>query len=341
MRLSSFNDISINNDLKEKNGFVPDSTYGGQFSINGTSNVAYEGSVALEYIYVSSQYKDGERYQLRKPLFKLSDFQYGELGTNTNIAPHNALALIGLGAIESIDEKDILANEDIDDSDKDGISGKANWVYNPENDTVELGRFTWKAAAASVKHQSANAAHNDMGLSNPLYPHHNCTDKQKDCQEALEGRDEFDLPMQRLDAITYYLKTLKIPSQRASENFKSGEKIFNDLGCVKCHVDSFNTSDDVEIKPYSDFLLHDMGDELSDGHSIFKAEANEFRTPPLWGLGLYKKVSGGLSLLHDGRARSIEEAILWHGGEAATQAEAFKTLSKRDRDNLVEFLNGI
>ena len=129
--------------------------------------------------------------------------------------------------------------------------------------------------------------------------------------------------------------------QRKTKNSQKGEIIFNDLGCVKCHSASFKTADNVEIKPYSDFLLHDMGDALSDGHIMFKATANEFRTPPLWGVGLYEKVSGKVSLLHDGRARSIEEAILWHGGEAQNQNEAFKKLTKQDRNYLVDFVNSI
>jgi CxxC motif-containing protein (DUF1111 family) len=341
MRLSLSHVQNINNNLITKNGFMPEPTYGGQLSFNGTSDVAYEGSAEVKYTYIDKKYDDGSSYQLRSPAYSLTKLQYADLHKDANVAPHIALALIGLGAIESIPAKDILANEDVEDKDKDGISGKANWVYNPETNTTELGRFTWKAAAASVKHQSANAAHNDMGLSNPLYPKHNCTDAQEDCLKALEGRHEFDLPMERLDAISFYLKTLKIPAQRKSENFEKGQKIFNDLGCVKCHVESFQTSDGVEIKPYSDFLLHDMGEALADGHRVFKADASEFRTPPLWGLGLYEKASGELNLLHDGRARSAEEAILWHGGEAQKQAEAFKALSKKDRDYLVEFLHGI
>jgi len=341
MRLSLSNVKNINNDLIATKGFLPEPTYGGQLSLNGTSDVAYEGNVDVIYKSIEGKYADGEVYTLQSPTYKVSKLQYGAFHPDVNIAPRIGLALVGLGAIESIAENDILANEDIDDKDKDGISGKANWVYDPQSNSTQLGRFTWKAAAASVKHQSANAAHNDMGLSNPLFPKHNCTDAQKECQKALKGRFDFDLPQERLDAIAYYLKTLKIPRQRKNAHFDKGEKIFKVLGCVKCHVDSFKTSDGVEIKPYSDFLLHDMGDELSDGHTMFKASANEFRTPPLWGIGLYKKASSGLALLHDGRARSIQEAILWHGGEAKEQARRFKALAKQDREDLVEFINGI
>ncbi|QOP42181.1 di-heme oxidoredictase family protein [Sulfurimonas marina] len=341
MRLSIPSEKKLNNDLMLRNGFIPEPTYGGQLSFNGVSDVKYEGSVALSYVERKGAFEDGETYTLHEPHYELKNLQYGAIQQDANVAPHIALALIGLGAIEDIAVEEILKNEDIDDKDKDGISGKANWVYNPETNTTALGRFTWKAASATVKHQSANAAHNDMGLSNPLYPSDNCTDKQEECLKAPKGRGGFDLPMERLDAITYYLKTLKIPAQRRIGGFEKGQELFDELGCVKCHVDSFTTEKGVEIHPYSDFLLHDMGERLGDGHTIFKAEANEFRTPPLWGIGLYEKVSGELNLLHDGRAKSISEAILWHGGEAQAQKEAFRQLDKKQRETLLEFLKGI
>ena len=341
MRLSLQNTKNINNILIMKEGFIPEPTYGGQLSLNGTSDTPYEGNIGISYSTKSGKYADGESYELQIPSYTLSNLQYGALDKNVNIAPHIGLALVGLGALEMIEEKDILANEDILDSDGDSISGKANWVYNPETNKTELGRFTWKATSATVKQQSGNAAHNDMGLSNPLYPNHNCTSAQEECQKAIEGRYDFDLPMKRLDAIAFYLKTLKIPSQRVSKNFEKGKNIFNDLGCIKCHTPTYKISDGSSIHPYSDLLLHDMGDALSDGHTMFKATANEYRTPPLWGLGLYEKVSGKIALLHDGRARTIEEAILWHGGEALGQKEKFKALGKKQREYLVDFIKGI
>lgn len=341
MRLSLSNSQNINNGLTMKNGFLPEPTYGGQLSLHGTSNTPYEGRISVSYENISGFYDDNASYELQQPTYKITNLQYGEFDKNVNIAPHIGLALVGLGAIEMIEEHDILAQEDINDSDGDGISGKANWVYNPESNATELGRFTWKGASATVKQQAANAAHNDMSLSNPLYPGDNCTESQKECLESQQGIHEFDLPMNRLDAIAFYLKTLRIPKQRKSENFDKGEVLFNTLGCVKCHSSEYKLRDGNTIRPYSDFLLHDMGDELSDGHTMFKANENEFRTPPLWGIGLYTKVSGTTALLHDGRARTIEEAILWHGGEALKQQMAFKALSKENRDYIVEFLKGI
>ncbi|SFV54213.1 Probable thiol oxidoreductase with 2 cytochrome c heme-binding sites [hydrothermal vent metagenome] len=341
MRLSISNIRNINNNLIMKNGFIPEPVYGGQLSLHANTNTPYEGRIHVSYNNVYAKYEDNTSYELQRPEYKLSHLQYGNLDKDVNIAPHIGLALIGLGYIEKIKEKDILANEDIKDKNQDGISGKANWVYNPETNTTQLGRFTWKAAAASVKQQVGNAAHNDMSLSNPLYPGDNCTQTQIECLKAKALSEGFDLPMKRLDAIAFYLKTLKIPVQRKSKHFEEGEKIFKTIGCITCHTSSYILSDGNTIHPYSDLLLHDMGDELSDGHTMFKADANEFRTPPLWGIGLYKRVSGRTALLHDGRARTIEEAILWHGGEASTSQLAFKHLSKDKRGYLVDFLKGI
>lgn len=341
MHLSLFSESKLNNDLIMKNGFIPEPTYGAQLSLNGAGEVKYEGGVSVSYTQKEAKYGDGKSYILHEPRYLLTDLQYGPLHKDANAAPHIALALIGLGAIESIDARDILLYEDVSDRDGDGISGKANWVFNPETNATELGRFTWKAAAATLKQQVANAAHNDMGLTNPLYPNENCTEAQKECLNAPKGRGNFDLPMHRVDAIAYYLKTLKIPAQRRGAGFEAGREIFQTLGCVKCHVESFKSAEYGTIHPYSDFLLHDMGEALSDGHSMFEAGPSEFRTPPLWGIGFYEKVSGELNLLHDGRAKSIEEAILWHGGEAQMQKMAFQQLDKNKRETLVEFLKGI
>jgi len=331
--------LSVNSDKHE---FIPEPMYGEQLSLNGTSGVKYEGSVKLSYTLKKGTFMDGEPYFLHEPHYQIIDLQYGPMHKDVNVAPHIALALVGLGAIEEIDAEDILKNEDIDDRDADGISGKANWVVNPETNESDLGRYTWKAAAVTLKQQVANAAHNDMGLSNPLYPSENFTKRQEELLNAVKQKDGvYDLPMHRLDAITYYLKTFKIPSQRKSKGFEEGQEIFKTVGCVKCHSESFTTQKYGPIHPYSDFLLHNMGEALSDGQSLYLAQANEFRTPPLWGIGLYKRVTGELNLLHDGRAKSIAEAILWHGGEAQKQRETFKGLSKQKREALLEFLEGI
>ncbi len=312
-------------------GFVPDLVYGGQLSVNGNAKVASEGTPQVHYETIEGRYDDATPYTLSRPLYAIDALGYGPLDPQTNIAAHRAIALVGSGLIEQLSEAAILAHADADDQDRDGISGRPNYVW--QEGVRVLGRFTWKAASPSLLHQSANAAHNDMGLSNPLFPFENCTSTQITCNEAPKGRHEFDLPQERLEAIAFYLGHLKAPLSKAYAHAKQARVLMDDLACTRCHVRSFETTSGVRIEPYSDFLLHDMGKELSDGHRVFEASESEFRTPPLWGVGLHVK-----SLLHDGRARSIEEAILWHGGEAHASRDAFKALDASGRRLLIEYL---
>jgi len=329
-------------ELVKKIGFEPDSTYGAQLSKNGNHDVVAEGEAVVNYEMIDGVYPDGSKYTLRKPSYSVINKGYGEFDEDTVLAPRIGSALVGLGQLELIPEKDILAYQDIDDKDGDGISGKANYSFDPESNTTKLGRFTWKASATTVKHQSAGAAHNDMGLTNPLFPMHNCSKKQKACmEEAKKGRFEFELPAQRLDAIDYYISNLAIPKQRKPEKHLEGAKLFKSLNCTSCHVESYKTVSGLEIKPYSDLLLHDMGKELADGRSEFLASGSEWRTPPMWGIGLYEKVSGEANYLHDGRAKSIAEAILWHGGEAEQSKKDFMALDKNSREKVLHFLNSI
>jgi len=340
IRLSHKN--GMDKELLEKYGFVPDSTYGAQISKNGNIKVPAEAKVAVTYEMIEGSYPDGTPYQLRKPHYSVTDKAYGPFDKNTVVAGRIASALVGLGLLERISKNDILANEDIEDENGDGISGKANYAFNPETNQTEIGRFTWKASAVTVKHQSAAAAHSDMGLSNPLFPSHNCTEKQEEClQESQKGRHKFDLPGHRLDAIAFYLKNLSVPLQREPQKYQEGAKLFEAINCSTCHTPEFKLANGVKVHPYSDLLLHDMGEGLADGRSEFLANGNEWRTPPMWGIGLYEKVSGEANYLHDGRARSIEEAILWHGGEAETSKNAFMALDRPSREKVLDFLNSI
>lgn len=338
---------SANQMLLKKNGFEPDAMYGSQLSRNGNHNVLAEGKPTVHYTEIQGHYADGKPYALRKPTYAINNLNYGALDEQTVVAPRIGSALIGLGLLENIAETDILKHQDINDQNNDGISGKANYAFDPESNTTRMGRFTWKASATSIKHQSAAAAHNDMGLSNPIFPLHNCSKKQVEClKEAKNEEETFDLPQKRLDAITFYLSHLAIPQPRevTEKNVKSyqeGKSLFKVLNCINCHVANYTTLNGVTIAPYSDLLLHDMGEGLADGRSEFLANGSEWRTAPLWGIGLYQRVSGEANFLHDGRARSIEEAILWHGGEAEKSKEAFKQLSKKERTSLRLFLETI
>lgn len=316
--------------------FFPDPVYGAQLSINGTHGVPFEGTPKMRFAQKKITYPDGNSVELRMPLIDIDNLNYGELDSNTLIGTRFAPALIGLGEIETISDESILANEDIDDRDKDGISGKANRIWSPQTGRMEIGRYTWKANAATIKHQSASAMHNDMGLSSPLYPQENCTESQKACLEAPKGiRDPFDVTSQRLDAVAFYLRHLKTP--KPPKDFE-GRTIFQEIACNRCHIEAFTGRNGKTIRPYSDFLLHDMGEGLADGIRSWLAQGNEWRTAPLWGIGSRKVVNPKSSYLHDGRARTLEEAILWHEGEARKSKEAFMNLDANKRQSLITFL---
>lgn len=327
-------------------GFVAEDTYGSQISINGVPGVKYEAKPNLIYTRVPIIYPDGRKIFLKQPLSgvssQLKDLQYGIIHKNVSITNRLAPALVGLGLLEKITDEQILENEDINDTNQDGISGKANIVYSPQNKDFRVGRYTYKASAASVLEQSGAAANNDMSLTNILFPNENCTKNQKECLEAPKGDNlgnsiTFDLPLKRLEAIAFYLSNLRIPKSNITE--KKGEELFSQIGCVQCHTASFTLEDGYKVKPFSDFLLHDMGEGLSDGRSEFKATPREWRTAPLWGIGKYiLTLKKEPDLLHDGRAKTIEEAILWHGGEADEIKKNFMNLSQKEREKIINYI---
>ncbi|MCV6607693.1 MAG: thiol oxidoreductase [Campylobacterales bacterium] len=319
-------------------GFVPDPVYGAQFSISSTMPTLPEGKPVVKYTEKEIVYPDGEKKSLRVPQYSVKELNYGALDKNTVISARIASSLVGMGHLNNIKKEDILKNEDIQDKDNDGISGKAQWVYSPATGKTELGRFTWKASAPTHKHQSAAAFNNDMGITTPYFPKENCTPSQTECLKMSKlARFEHDATMERLDAVAKYISSHKVPIPKKTN--KKGKEIFNNIGCVKCHVDRFVTKDGIVVRPYSDLLLHDMGEELSDKRSEFLAQGSEWRTQPLWGIGYKKATSGATDFLHDGRARDIEEAVLWHGGEAQKIKEDFMSLKKSDREDLIKFLN--
>lgn len=347
-RLSILSDNSKEHKKQLKyNGFVQEPTYGTQISINGTKSVPFEAKPIIVYEKKLVTYPSGETVVLNKPLKntnkKLYDLQYGSLHVNTIVSNRMGQALVGLGLLDQLSDEQILKNQDIDDMNNDGISGKANIVYSPEYKDFRVGKFTWKASAPTLKHQVAAAANNDMGLTNPLFSNENCTTKQIECLNAPKGDNkrgmsQFDLTQERLNAITFYLKNLKIPKSTISE--KKGEILFTKIGCANCHKPKFTLASGYKIKPFTDMLLHDMGEELSDGRSEFLATATEWRTAPLWSIGKYHLALGEKpALLHDGRANSVEEAILWHGGEALDSKKLFMNLKKEKRTSLIRYVN--
>jgi CxxC motif-containing protein (DUF1111 family) len=237
-----------------------------------------------------------------------------------------------MGLLQAIDEDTLHGLEDPDDADGDGISGRLNHVWDAEQGQTVIGRFGWKANVATLRLQVAGAAANDMGLSNEVFP------------DPDGNRDVSD---EQLDQMVAMVSTIGVPREAPrSAAAWHGRELFDEFHCSGCHVPTLVTGDDPNpalahqiIHPYTDLLLHDMGDELSDARSDFEASGTEWRTPPLWGIGLTTKVQPGATFLHDGRARTFAEAILWHGGEAEAAREACRTASKVDRDALIAFLS--
>jgi CxxC motif-containing protein (DUF1111 family) len=319
--------------------FRVDPVYGNQVAINGNLDVPFEAEVRVRREARSVAYRDGGAVVLNMPRFSLSNLNYGPLAADTTLNPVKAPVLIGLGLIESIPEAQIVAHEDAEDRDGDGISGRANRVWSWQHNALRLGRYGWKAATPSVVEQTAHALNDDMGLTTHWFRKENCGPQQARCLEAYQS-SELDVPEQRLEAIAFYLSHLRVPRSTRAENLP-GKKLFSSLGCKSCHRTGYRNDDGVEVAPYSDFLLHDMGPELAAQTPMFEAEASEWRTAPLWGLGLHKVLNPQAGFLHDGRALTLEEAVMWHGGEASASRDAFASLDASARAKLIAFLEAL
>ncbi|RXJ88722.1 thiol oxidoreductase [Arcobacter sp. CECT 8983] len=321
------------------NPLIPEPTYGGQIAINGTLDVKFEAKPEIKFEELKVKFPDGEVDTILKPTYVLNDLQYGELHKDTIITFRIAPSLNGLGLIEDIPDEQILANADEFDKNKDGISGRVNYAYSPITKKKEIGKYSWKANNTSLVHQTADAAINDMGLTTTIFTEDRCTDKQIACKKVPKARHKIDLPDNRLHAIDFYIKKRQTYTAPKDDLYKKGLKLFKSIGCADCHKDSFTTKSGINISPFTDLLLHDMGEGLADGRTEFNASGSEWKTPALWGLSLHEKINGKKPrLLHDGRARTFQEAILWHGGEAETSKEAFMNLQKEKRKELLQFL---
>lgn len=331
--------LDLDQNTTTKIGFIPEPTYGSQLSINAIHGVPHEGRASRSYINKSVLLDENRTVILHRPIYGVTELQYGALSKDAIISQRVAPALIGLGLLEQISDEQLLANEDIDDKDRDGISGKANRVYSPKTSQIEIGRYNWKADVSTLKVQIAGAMSDDMGLTSHLYPDERCTDSQKACLDSPKGRDRFDVTMKRLDAVTFYLKSLKAPQIREDEHYENGLKLFRRLSCASCHTPTFTLDDGEKVHPFSDLLLHDMGKDLADGRVEFQATGTEFRTPPLWGISIYSKIlKNRVNYLHDGRAKTIEEAILWHSGEAEQSKNSFIRSSPDQQKVLIDFV---
>jgi CxxC motif-containing protein (DUF1111 family) len=332
----------------EHGGPVPEPNYGDQFNHESILGVASEGHAAVTYTEVPGAYDDGTPYSLAKPLYTFAALAFGPLDGGVLVSPRVAPGMQGLGLLEALDGATIEAAADPDDADGDGISGRANHVWDVESGSRRLGRFGWKSNQPSLEQQSAGAFLGDVGISSRLFPAQNCPPVQIECAgKATGGSPELD--DDKLDDITYYSHFLAVPARRDVGESSAGEALFQETGCATCHTPDFRTGtlagfpelSEQDIHPYTDLLLHDLGDALADGRPDFEATGSEWRTPPLWGVGLVSRVNGHTRLLHDGRARNVEEAVLWHGGEAERARDAFRALPEADRAALLFFLESL
>lgn len=310
--------------------------YGEQLTPHAVAGVAPRGQLRIQWQAVSGRFADGGRYTLRRPLLKPHSPGYGPLPGGTGLSARVAPQLVGLGLLDAVAEEDILANERAQAAQPGPVKGRAGRVFEPFDGREVVGRFGWKASTGSLHHQIASALFHDLGVTSPQFP------GQPASQPEL-SRDAFLLMLD-------YQFGLGVPARRRTETaqVRRGEALFMQAQCATCHRPAYTTGKGwfpalsrQVIQPYTDLLLHDMGAGLADSHPSGRAGAGEWRTPPLWGVGLIPQVNGHQQLLHDGRARGVLEAILWHGGEAQAARERVLQMSARDRRALVAFVNSL
>ena len=334
---------------------LPDPVYGHQLQPFAVPGLPAEGRIKIDYREVPVALHGGETAVLMEPTYRIEDLGYGPLHPDTNLSPRLAPPMLGLGLLEAIHEDDILANS-VGEG-RDGISGRANWVRDLRTGNRVLGRFNWKAGQSDVEHQSVNAFSGDMGLSTPLLPSHfgDCTPAQKACFDMPHGAQaqlgEHEVPGRLMDFVTIYSQNLALPQRRDTDHERvlAGKKLFYEANCIGCHVPKYVTRRDAArpehrfqlIWPYTDLLLHDMGEGLADGQDEGGADGREWRTAPLWGIGLTKTVNPNATWLHDGRARTLLEAVLWHGGEAKAARDRVVSMTPSDRADLIRFLESL
>ncbi len=326
----------------------PLDAYGFQLQTLAIDGVPPEAHLQVSWRELPAAYPDGTRYSLREPIIEVVGEQFGSLdgvvATGVRVGP----SLIGLGLLEAIPESAISAGADPGDHDGDGVSGRINVVTTVDGD-VAIGRFGHKANVATIADQTAIAYLLDLGVTSPGFPDENCPTPQLMCSAAANGGSP-EISANRFADVVVYASTLAVPGRPSSgdQGVLEGEQIFTAIGCSTCHVARWETGEhpigalaNQVIYPYTDLLLHDMGPGLSDGRTDELAGPREWRTSPLWGLGLVRSVNARAGFLHDGRARTIEEAVLWHGGEGLRSRDAFVSLSAADRERVIQFLSSL
>ena len=335
----------------------PDLVYGGQLQNFSVQGARAEGEMTLSYEEIPVALAGGETVLLRKPIYAITRLGHGPLGPGARLSPRIAPPVIGMGLLEAIPEADILAAADAEDRDGDRISGRPNLVWSDEHGRTMLGRFGWKAAQPTIAQQAAAAFRADIGIATPLYPDPwgDCTEAQPACRIAPHGgtaeAPRIEAGGKMMDLVVFYTRNLAVPARRdvGDAQVLAGKRLFYESGCIACHRPKFVTRRDSIgreqsfqlIWPYTDLLLHDMGEGLADDRPEGQATGREWRTPPLWGIGLTETVSGHTLFLHDGRARNLLEAILWHGGEAEAAQRRVTQMERVERAALLAFLNSL
>ncbi|WP_028695955.1 di-heme oxidoredictase family protein [Pseudomonas cremoricolorata] len=328
-------------------GVLPHPVYGDQLNENGIPGVPGEGRAHLDWQYSEVTLDDGQRVELREPRIRFSELAYGALN-DVQTSARVGSAVFGLGLLEAVDAQTLQQLASAPKA--DGVAGRVNWVWSVERQRLEVGRFGLKANQPDLPQQIASALHGDLGITTALYPQQNCTPAQIECQQAERGPQP-ELDAQRLSALHFYLAHLAAPPRRKRDAapIKQGEQLFSELGCGQCHIPRLTTGQHPNypalsrqpIEPYTDLLLHDMGAGLADHRPDYLASGREWRTAPLWGLGLSEVITPGAGYLHDGRARTVTEAILWHDGEARPARERFSALPAAQRELLMGFLRSL
>ncbi|MEM6722855.1 MAG: di-heme oxidoredictase family protein [Bacteroidota bacterium] len=340
LRLSTGNDPNT--------GPIPDPNYGDQLQDQSILGVPTEADFRISYEEITGTYPDGTPYTLQRPIYQIVNQEEGEV-VASNISPRVANQIIGMGLLEAIPEDALLALVDENDANGDGISGRANYVWNVEAQSNTIGRFGWKANQPTVRQQVAAAFAGDMGITSSIFPDDNCP-PSVDCAEIPNGGNP-EIDADNFSQVVLYTSTLAVPARRdwEDQDILLGKALFKEANCSGCHNPQFTTGDHSTfdalsnelIFPYTDLLLHDMGEGLADNSPEFLANGQEWRTPPLWGIGLFNIVNNHTNYLHDARARNLEEAILWHGGEAEQSKNAFMNMSATERAQVIKFLNSL
>ena len=340
-------------------GPLPHPHYGDQFqnhSLDGSNvdlahggmPVPREADLFVTWEESTETLADGETIRLRKPRLRIENPAFGPIGAEVMTSLRVAQPLVGIGFLDAVAEEALLNIARGQRS--QGLNGRPNYVWDAVNKRTAMGRYGWKANVPGLKQQIAAAALGDLGVNSNLYPEQNCPPIQTICAKLLAGNFP-EIIDAEIDSLALWMQGLAVPARRGmnSPQVQRGAILFEQARCAACHLPELKTGrfaplpqlSNQTFHAYTDLLLHDMGDDLADGRPDFQAGPRDWRTPALWGLGLSETVTGRSTLLHDGRARNVTEAILWHGGEAQISREAFGRMSKEDREALVKFVEAI